>query len=149
MIANRKGRATGVHLCINSQRLSADIIPPQINSNLKFKFCGFADDILSRIILENTDAHDLLKDEIAGIFVDGNHNVVQVFNIDSEIEPVILKPFEIIRNTMSDFYRKYDIGKEEFSSMSVAWNLATPFANAFLSSGVCGKLTKTFKQTPP
>lgn len=109
----RKGRATGVHLCINSQRLSADIIPPQINSNLKFKFCGFADDILSRIILENTDAHDLLKDEIAGIFVDGNHNVVQVFNIDSEIEPVILKPFEIIRNTMSDFYRKYDIGKEE------------------------------------
>ena len=69
--------------------------------------------MISRIILENTDAHDLLKDEIAGIFVDGNHNVVQVFNIDSEIEPVILKPFEIIRNTMSDFYRKYDIGKEE------------------------------------
>ena len=109
----RKGRATGVHLCINSQRLSADIIPPQINSNLKFKFCGFADDILSRIILENTDAHDLLKDEIAGIFVDGNHNVVQVFNIDSEIEPVILKPFEITRKTMSDIHRRYDIGEEE------------------------------------
>ncbi len=109
----RKGRATGVHLCINSQRLSADIIPPQINSNLKFKFCGFADDILSKIILENTDAHDLLKDGIAGMFVDGNHNVVQVFNIDSEIEPVILKPFEITRKTMSDIHRRYDIGDDE------------------------------------
>lgn len=109
----RKGRATGCHLCINSQRLSADIIPSQINSNLKFKFCGFADDILSRIMVENTDAHDLLKDDVAGMFVDGNHNVIQTYYIDSDIEQEILKPFEITRNKMSDIHRRYDIGEEE------------------------------------
>lgn len=109
----RKGRATGCHLCVNSQRLSADIIPPQLNSNLKFKFCGFADDILSKIILENTDAHDLLKDGVAGMFVDGNHHVVQTYYIDSDIEQEILKPFEITRKTMSDIHRRYDIGEDE------------------------------------
>ncbi len=109
----RKGRATGCHLCVNSQRLSADIIPPQINSCLKFKFCGFADNILSNIMVENTDAHDLLKDGVAGMFVDGNHNVVQTYYIDSEIEQAILKPFEITRKTMSDIHARYDIGEEE------------------------------------
>lgn len=109
----RKGRATGCHLCINSQRLSADIIPPQINSCLKFKFCGFADDILSRIMVENTDAHDLLKDGVAGMFVDGNHNVIQTYYIDSDIEQEILKPFEITRKIMSDIHKRYDIGEEE------------------------------------
>ena len=109
----RKGRATGCHLCINSQRLSADIIPPQINSCLKFKFCGFADNILSKIMVENTDAHDLLKDDVAGMFVDGNHNVVQTYYIDSDIEQEILKPFEITRNKMSDIHRRYDVGEEE------------------------------------
>ena len=42
-----------------------------------------------------------------------NHNVVQAFNIDSEIEPAILKPFEITRKTMSDIHRRYDIGDDE------------------------------------
>ena len=86
----RKSRATGIHICLNSQRLSADVVPPQINSNLKFKLCGTADDILSKVMIENTDAHDLLPDDSQGLFVDGNHNVIQAYYMKNEQE--LLKP---------------------------------------------------------
>ena len=62
-------------------------------------------------MVENTDAHDLLKDGVAGMFVDGNHNVIQTYYIDSDIEQEILKTFEITRTKMSDIHRRYDIGE--------------------------------------
>ena len=96
----RKSRATGIHICLNSQRLSADVVPPQINSNLKFKLCGTADDILSRVMIENTDAHDLLPDDSQGLFVDGNHNIIQAYYMNNEQE--LLEPLKKENNKKID-----------------------------------------------
>ena len=106
----RKARATGIHICLNSQRLSADVVPPQINSNLKFKLCGTADDILSRVMIENTDAHELLPDDAQGLFVDGNHNIIQAYYMKNEIE--LLRPFKLLLDK-EKIIENYDIAFKE------------------------------------
>ena len=58
----RLARATGIHLLIGTQRPSADVIPGQLRSNISYKVCGIADNNLSMIILDNTDASKIPKD---------------------------------------------------------------------------------------
>ena len=79
----RKSRATGIHICLNSQKL-----------------CGTADDILSRVMIENTDAHDLLPDDSQGLFVDGNHNIIQAYYMNNEQE--LLEPLKKENNKKID-----------------------------------------------
>ena len=65
----RLGRAFGIHLVISTQRPDADIVPGQIKNNISYRICGRAEDTLSRIILDNTEAADRISSDARGIFV--------------------------------------------------------------------------------
>jgi len=65
----RQGRAFGIHLILATQRPDASIIPGQIRNNMDFRVCGRADSVLSSIILDNTDAADLIPKDARGRFL--------------------------------------------------------------------------------
>ena len=70
MIA-RLGRAFGINLIISTQRPDANILPGQIKNNLAGgRVCGKADNVLSQIILDNTDAATLIPKDSQGLFLD-------------------------------------------------------------------------------
>lgn len=57
-IIARQGRAFGIHLVLATQRPDATILNGQIRNNIDTRICGRADNVLSQIILDNTDASD-------------------------------------------------------------------------------------------
>jgi len=58
----RQGRAFGIHLLLGTQRPDSTILSGQIRSNIDFRVCGRADEILSKIILDNKNATVIPKD---------------------------------------------------------------------------------------
>lgn len=80
-----RGRALGIHLFLSTQRPSAELIPGAIRSNLSLRICGRADDILSRIILENTTAADQVPLDAQGRFVTNTKQVFQGYLFDDSI----------------------------------------------------------------
>lgn len=80
----RQGRAFGVHLILATQRPDATIIPGQIRNNIDFRVCGRADSVLSKIILDNTSAADLIPKSARGRFVTGDGTVFQAYYMDEE-----------------------------------------------------------------
>lgn len=58
----RQGRAFGMHLLLATQRPDANILSGQIRNNMDFRVCGKADSVLSKIILDNTEATHIPKD---------------------------------------------------------------------------------------
>lgn len=83
-IIAKQGRFANINLFINCQRPDARSISPDINSNLGFKICGKADDILSNIILDNPEAAERIPSDSKGFFVDGKHHLFQSYYIDNE-----------------------------------------------------------------
>lgn len=75
----RMGRAFGIHLILGTQRPDADVLKGQIKSNMNMRICGRADDVLSRIILDNTEASKIPKDS-QGRFVLTDGTEFQAFN---------------------------------------------------------------------
>lgn len=73
----RQGRAFGIHLIIATQRPDANILTGQIRNNIDFRVCGRADNVLSQIILDNTDASDAIDKDAQGRFITGNGTVFQ------------------------------------------------------------------------
>lgn len=65
----RLGRAVGFNLIIGVQRADANTVPGQIKSNISGRVCGVADDVLSQIILGNTDADKLIPKHGRGLFL--------------------------------------------------------------------------------
>lgn len=65
----RLGRAFGIHLVLATQRPDAAIIPGQIKNNVAGRACGAADNVLSQIILDNTDAAVQIPKEAHGRFL--------------------------------------------------------------------------------
>lgn len=65
----RLGRAFGINLIIGTQRPDANAIPGQIKNNLDVRICGKADNTLSMIILDNTDAATLIPKDGQGLFL--------------------------------------------------------------------------------
>ena len=70
----RLGRAFGINLLIGTQRPDANAVPGQIKNNLDYRVCGKADNTLSIIILDNSDAADLIPKDSQGLFL--NHEGV-------------------------------------------------------------------------
>lgn len=54
----RQGRAFGIHLILATQRPDSAILSGQIKNNINCRICGRADNVLSMIILDKTDAAD-------------------------------------------------------------------------------------------
>lgn len=67
----RLGRAFGIHLILATQRPDADVLNGQIKNNLTYRICGRSDDVLSKIILDNTDAANRVPKDAQGVFL--NH----------------------------------------------------------------------------
>lgn len=65
----RQGRAFGIHLILETQRPDANILTGQIRNNIDFRVCGRADNVLSQIILDNTEAADKIPKESQGLFI--------------------------------------------------------------------------------
>ncbi len=78
----RQGRAMGIHLILATQRPDANILPGQIKNNLDIRICGRADQVLSQIILDSTDAKDLIPKASRGRFIMGDGTIFQGFLID-------------------------------------------------------------------
>ena len=78
----RLGRAFGIHLILATQRPDADIISGQIKNNISYRICGRADDVLSRIILDNTDAAKRIPSSIRGMFVNHEGTLFKGFLFD-------------------------------------------------------------------
>lgn len=78
----RLGRAFGIHLILATQRPDANILSGQIKNNIDYRVCGRADDVLSQIILDKTDAADTISKLAQGRFLtyDGTQFQAYYFN---------------------------------------------------------------------
>ena len=65
----RLGWAFGIHLIVSTQRPDAMVVPGQIKNNLDGRTCGKADNVLSQIILDSTDAADRVPKDSQGLFL--------------------------------------------------------------------------------
>lgn len=81
----RQGRAFGIHLIFATQRPDAALIPGQIRTNLTLRICGRADDILSRIILDDATAANQILPDAQGRFVTNMGQTFQGFLFDDSI----------------------------------------------------------------
>lgn len=80
----RLGRAFGIHLVLATQRPDADIMPGQIKNNISYRICGRADSVLSKIILDNTDAATKIPTDIPGIFMNQDGTIFKGYMFDEE-----------------------------------------------------------------
>ena len=78
-IIARQGRAFGIHLILATQRPDAGILPGQIKNNIDCRICGRADNVLSQIILDNTDAADQIPKDARGRFLRNDGVMFQAY----------------------------------------------------------------------
>lgn len=83
----RKSRATGIHLILCTQRPSVEVLKGEIKANLGYKFCGRADDVLSRMILDNSSAAEMISPTDQGMFLTNTNVLFKGFYLnDVDIE---------------------------------------------------------------
>lgn len=87
----RLGRAFGIHLILATQRPDANLLSGQIRNNLNCRICGRADNILSQLILDNTDAANQIPKDAKGRFMLHDGTVFQGYlfdekNLNNELE---------------------------------------------------------------
>ena len=78
----RQGRAFGIHLILATQRPDSTILNGQIKNNINCRICGRADNVLSMIILDKTDAADLILEDAQGRFLLQDGTMFQVYWFD-------------------------------------------------------------------
>ena len=81
-IIARQGRAFGIHLILATQRPDSTILNGQIKNNINCRICGRADNVLSMIILDNTDAADQIPEEAQGRFLLHDGTIFQAYWFD-------------------------------------------------------------------
>ena len=84
-IIARQGRAFGIHLVLATQRPDAAILNGQIRNNIDTRICGRADNVLSLIILDNTDASDKIAKSSQGRFLTNSGKIFQAYWFDENI----------------------------------------------------------------
>lgn len=82
----RLGRAMGIHCILATQRPDAQVISGQIKNNIDFRVCGRADDVLSQIVLDKTDANDLISKTAQGRFFTNTDVLFQAYYFDDKEE---------------------------------------------------------------
>lgn len=80
----RLGRAMGIHCILATQRPDAQVISGQIKNNIDFRVCGRADDVLSQIVLDKTDANDLISKTAQGRFLSNTDVLLQAYFFDDK-----------------------------------------------------------------
>lgn len=83
----RLGRAYGIHVIAGLQRPSSDVLNGQIKSQMDLRLCGRSDDVLSQIVLDNTDASRKIGKNERGRFVTNDGRTIQgFFFTDSDLK---------------------------------------------------------------
>lgn len=85
----RQGRAFGIHLILATQRPDANILPGQIKNNMDCRICGRADNVLSQIILDNTDAADAIAKNATGRFLMNDGTIFQGYYVNDDMVSAI------------------------------------------------------------
>lgn len=80
----RQSRAFGIYTILATQRPDSNILTGQIKSNMDVRICGKADSILSKIILDNTDASTEIPKNSQGRFITNEGVVFQGFLFSDE-----------------------------------------------------------------
>lgn len=80
----RLGRAFGIHLILATQRPDANILNGQIKNNISYKICGRADQVLSQIILDSTDASINIPSDAQGLFINQDGIVFKSYIFDED-----------------------------------------------------------------
>lgn len=75
----RQGRAVGIHLILSTQRPDANILPGQIKNNIDCRICGRADNVLSQIVLDSTEASTTIPKDAQGRFLMSDGTIFQGF----------------------------------------------------------------------
>jgi len=75
----RQGRAFGIHLILATQRPDSTILNGQIKNNINCRICGRADNVLSMIILDKTDAADQIPEDAQGRFLLNDGTMFQAY----------------------------------------------------------------------
>lgn len=83
-IIARQGRAFGIHLILATQRPDANILTGQIKNNISYKVCGRADNVLSSIILDNTNASKLIPSDSQGLFLNQDNVLFQAYLFEED-----------------------------------------------------------------
>ena len=78
----RQGRAFGIHLILATQRPDSAILNGQIKNNINCRICGRADNVLSMIILDKTDAADQIPEDAQGRFLLHDGTMFQAYWYD-------------------------------------------------------------------
>ena len=78
----RQGRAAGIHLILATQRPDATVLPGQIKSLCDIRIAGRCDQILSQIILDNSDADDQIPKDERGLFLTGDGTLFRSYLFD-------------------------------------------------------------------
>lgn len=78
----RQGRAFGIHLILATQRPDANVLPGQIKNNMDVRICGRADNVLSQIILDTTDAATMIPKDAQGRFLMNDGRIFQAYWYD-------------------------------------------------------------------
>ena len=60
------------------------VVPGQIKNNLDGRICGKADNVLSQIILDNTDAADRIPKDSQGLFLNQDGILFRGYLFDNE-----------------------------------------------------------------
>lgn len=76
------GRAFGIHVLLSTQRPDSDVLDGKIKGNLGYKVCGRADSVLSKIIIDNTDASELISQKDVGFFVTNFNTFFKAYYFD-------------------------------------------------------------------
>lgn len=84
----RLGRAFGIHLILSTQRPDANIVSGQIKNNCNFRICGRADNVLSQIILDNTDAASEVPKFERGMFLNQDGELFRGFWLEEDKLPL-------------------------------------------------------------
>ena len=79
----RQGRAFGIHLILATQRPDSTILNGQIKNNINCRICGRADNVLSMIILDKTDAADQIPEDAQGRFLLNDGTMFQAYWFDN------------------------------------------------------------------
>lgn len=81
----RLGRAFGIHLFLSTQRPDAEIVSGQIKNNIIYRICGRADEVLSRIILDNGNAAEKVPANGQGVFINQDGVLFKGYLLDKDV----------------------------------------------------------------
>ncbi len=82
----RKGRAFGIHLFLATQRPAADIVGGALKNNATCRIAGKCDEVLSRMILDDSIAADMVPKDTVGVFVNQDGIVFKGFVFDENAD---------------------------------------------------------------